>query len=58
MAKKTSRVVVVMQSADGQQTYVTTKNRRNTEGKLTLKKYNPVLRQVVEYKETKVKKGK
>ncbi len=58
MAKKTSRIIVILSSPDGKQTYTTTKNRRNTEGKLKLKKYSPALRQVVEYSETKVKKGK
>ena len=58
MAKKTSRVIVVLSSPDGKQTYTTTKNRRNTEGKLVLRKYSPSERKVVEYKETKVKKGK
>ena len=58
MAKKTSRVIVVMAGPDGHQTYTTTKNRRNTEGKLVLKKYSPTLRKVVEYKEARVRKGK
>lgn len=58
MAKKTSRVIVVMQAESGHQTYTTTKNRRNTEGKLSLRKYNPVTRVVELYKEVKVKKGR
>ena len=58
MAKKTNRVIVILSSPDGKQTYTTTKIRRKSEGKLVLKKYSPTLRKVVEYKETKVKKGK
>ena len=58
MAKKQNRIIVIMASADGKQTYTTTKNKRNTEKKLVLNKYSPSLRKVVEYKETKVKKGK
>lgn len=58
MAKKTNRVIVILASPDGKQTYTTTKNRRNSEGKMVLKKYSPTLRKVVEYKEAKVKKGK
>ncbi len=58
MAKKTSRVIVIMASPDGKQTYTTTKNRRNTEKKLVLNKYSPTERKVVAYKEVKVKKGK
>jgi large subunit ribosomal protein L33 len=58
MAKKTSVVIVVLQAADGGQDYTTTKNRRNTEGKLKLKKYNPRTRQHEVYTEAKIKKGK
>ena len=35
--------------------YTTTKNKRNTEGKLELRKYDPVMRKHVIYKEAKIK---
>lgn len=35
--------------------YTTTKNKRTTPDKLTLKKYDPVARKHVEYKEGKIK---
>lgn len=35
--------------------YTTTKNKRNTPDKLEVKKYDPVLRRKVVYKEEKIK---
>ena len=35
--------------------YTTTKNKRKTPNKFVLKKYDPVLRKHVEYKEAKIK---
>lgn len=35
--------------------YTTTKNRRNTPEKLVIKKYDPKLRQYVDFKEAKIK---
>ena len=35
--------------------YTTTKNKRNTPDKLEIKKYDPVVRKHVPYKETKLK---
>jgi large subunit ribosomal protein L33 len=35
--------------------YTTTKNKRNTSEKLVIKKYDPVVRKHVEYKEAKIK---
>ncbi len=35
--------------------YTTSKNKRNSEGKLELKKYDPVARKHVIYKETKLR---
>jgi large subunit ribosomal protein L33 len=58
MAKKQNRVIVVMSSPDGNQAYTTIKNRRNSDGKLKLKKYDPKTRTHVVFTETKVKKGK
>ena len=35
--------------------YTTTKNKKNTPDKLTFKKYDPIARKHVEYKESKIK---
>jgi large subunit ribosomal protein L33 len=35
--------------------YTTTKNKRNTPDKITVKKYDPVVRKHVPYKEGKIK---
>lgn len=35
--------------------YTTTKNKRNTPDKIVIKKYDPVVRKHVEYKEGKIK---
>jgi len=35
--------------------YTTSKNKRTMSGKLVLKKYDPVVRKHVEYKEAKIK---
>jgi large subunit ribosomal protein L33 len=35
--------------------YTTTKNKRNTPDKITMKKYDPVVRKHVPYKEGKIK---
>ncbi len=35
--------------------YTTTKNRRNTPDKLLIKKYDPVVRKHVDFKEAKIK---
>ncbi len=35
--------------------YTTTKNKMNTPEKMVMKKYDPVIRQHVEYKEKKIK---
>ena len=35
--------------------YTTTKNKKNTPDKMVLKKYDPVVRKHVDYKEAKIK---
>jgi len=42
-----------MQSTESPHYYTTTTNTRNNTGKLRLKKYDPTLRKVVWYKQTK-----
>ncbi|MDR1585042.1 MAG: 50S ribosomal protein L33 [Prevotellaceae bacterium] len=62
MAKKTkeARVQVILECTEhkesgmpGTSRYITTKNRKNTTGRLELKKYNPILRKVTVHKEIK-----
>lgn len=53
MAKRTDlRPTIKLRSTEGTgYTYVTTKNRRNTPDRLVIRKYDPVLRRVVDFKE-------
>lgn len=53
MAKKSDvRPIVKLRSTEGTgYTYVTTKNRRNTPDRLVMKKYDPILRRVVDFRE-------
>ncbi len=62
MAKKTkgNRVQVILECTEmkksglpGTSRYVTTKNRKNTPGRLELKKYNPILKRMTVHKEIK-----
>ncbi len=56
MAQKGPRVIVRMVSAAGTgHCYYTEKNTRNTTDKLVLRKYDPVAKKHVEYKEGKLK---
>ena len=62
MAKKAkgNRVQVILECTEhkasgmtGMSRYITTKNRKNTSGRLELKKYNPILKRVTVHKEIK-----
>ena len=62
MAKKgkENRVQVILECTEmkesgmpGTSRYITTKNRKNTPGRLELKKYNPILRKYTIHKEIK-----
>ena len=60
MAKKGNRVQVILECTEhkesgmtGMSRYITTKNKKNTTGRLELKKFNPVLRKVTLHKEIK-----
>jgi len=56
MAKKVAREKIKLTSSAGTgHFYTTTKNKRNTPGKMEMKKYDPVVRQHVLYKEGKLK---
>lgn len=53
MAKKSeARPTIKLRSTAGTgYTYMTTKNRRNSPDRLTMRKYDPVLRRVVDFRE-------
>lgn len=62
MAKKgkENRVQVILECTEmkesgmpGTSRYITTKNRKNTPGRLELKKYNPILKKYTIHKEIK-----
>ncbi len=60
MAKKGNRIQVILECTEhktsgvgGMSRYITTKNRKNTTGRLELKKYNPILKKVTVHKEIK-----
>lgn len=55
MAKKNDlRPLIKLRSTAGTgYTYVTRKNRRNDPDRITLRKYDPVIRQHVEFKEAR-----
>lgn len=52
MARNDIRPIIKLKSTAGTgYTYVTRKNKRNTSDRLTLKKYDPVARKHVEFRE-------
>jgi large subunit ribosomal protein L33 len=53
MAKKGNRILVKMKSSESGHMYYTFKNRRTTTARLELRKYDPLVRKHVMYKETK-----
>jgi large subunit ribosomal protein L33 len=55
MAKATTVKIKLVSSADTGYYYVTRKNSRTKTDKLVLKKYDPVARKHVEFRETKIK---
>ncbi|QPC41614.1 50S ribosomal protein L33 [Kaustia mangrovi] len=55
MAKPTTVKIRLVSTADTGFFYVTKKNTRTMTEKLTLKKYDPVARKHVEFKEAKIK---
>jgi large subunit ribosomal protein L33 len=48
-------IIKLVSSAGTGHYYTTDKNKKNTPDKLVLKKYDPVVRKHVEYKEAKIK---
>ena len=55
MAKPVVQKIKLLSTAGTGFFYVTKKNPRNTTEKLVMKKYDPVVRKHVEFKETKIK---
>ncbi|NMB92000.1 50S ribosomal protein L33 [candidate division WWE3 bacterium] len=50
--KKGNRILIALECTEtGMRSYITQKNRINTEGKVELKKYNPKLRRHTVHKE-------
>ena len=55
MAKPTTVKIKLVSTADTGFFYVTKKNPRNITEKMTFRKYDPVVRKHVEFKEAKIK---
>lgn len=55
MAKSARDKIRMVSSAGTGHFYTTDKNKRNTPAKLKMKKYDPVVRKHVMYKEAKIK---
>ncbi len=53
MAKKGNRLHIKLRSTESGHMYITSKNRKNTSARLELRKYDPILRRHVLYRETK-----
>lgn len=53
MAKPGNRVQVKLKSTESHHFYYTVKNKRNNPDRISLRKYDPVVRKHVEYKETR-----
>jgi len=60
MAKKGNRVQVILECTEqresgvaGMSRYITTKNKKNTPGRMERKKYNPYLKKVTVHREIK-----
>jgi large subunit ribosomal protein L33 len=52
-SKKGNRIIIKLKSTESGHTYTTTKNRRNDASRIELKKYDPLVRRHVAYRETK-----
>lgn len=55
MAKAIREKIRLVSSAGTGHFYTTTKNKRNQTGKMEIRKFDPVVRQHVMYKEAKIK---
>ena len=55
MAKKEREKIKLLSTADTGFFYTTTKNKKNTPDKLEFKKYDPIAKKHVTFKEAKIK---
>ncbi len=55
MAKPSTVLIKLVSTADTGYFYTTKKNTKNTTEKMSMKKYDPVARKHVEFKEAKIK---
>lgn len=55
MAKSNTILIKLVSTADTGYYYVTKKNTRNMTGKMEMRKYDPVARKHVAFKESKIK---
>ena len=53
MAKAGNRIMVKLRSTESPYTYTTTKNKRNNPDRIQIKKYDPILKKHVLFKETR-----
>jgi large subunit ribosomal protein L33 len=53
MAKKGPRQIIKMRSTESSHMYLTTKNRRNDPSRIELRKFDPIVRRHVVYREAK-----
>ena len=60
MAKKGNRIQVILECTEhkasgksGTSRYITTKNKKNTPGRMEVKKFNPILQKMTVHKEIK-----
>jgi large subunit ribosomal protein L33 len=53
MAKKGNRIIVKLKSTESGHMYYTEKNRRNDSQRLELRRYDPIVKKHVLYRETK-----
>jgi len=52
-SKKGNRIIIKLKSTESGHSYTTEKNRKNDSSRLELKKYDPLVRRHVVYRETK-----
>ena len=55
MAKSVREKIKLVSTAKTGHFYTTSKNKRNVPDKIVIKKYDPVIRKHVDYKESKIK---
>ena len=51
MAKKGNNQIIKLRSSESTYRYFTTKNKKNNSGRMELKKYDPIVRRHVSFKE-------